>query len=234
VINARILGSILTLLAVGCIEPAVFAQHVALDPKPRRVFVTFSIDVARQQPLHFKRFPLEQLVGQSLDEIQDRNNPLDYRAKDGFTSVDVVEYSKRTQGLGLTVYPFGARSGATLAVRVTRETLPVIRFNIARSGVFERYELTDGVATDAGLGVMMMDRSSGWGLGAHSFVIGGIGRVRGALGDGRRTFAEGGGGISIGPFGVDAGVKFAYNRFDNPRPHTFFTVPISIKGTLTF
>jgi hypothetical protein len=223
--------TVIALCACAC--PA-FAQRVPLEKPPRRQWFTLFVDLQQQQPLHFKEYPLEQLVGQDLSELNEPGNPYNYRARDGFTSVDVVEYRKRTTGIGLTVYPFGARNGPALAIRVAREQLPILRFNIARSGVFERYQLTDGLATDFGLGVIVNDRPRGWSLGAHSFVIGGLGRLKGERGDGTRYFAEGGGGINFGPVGLDIGVKFAYNRLEDPRPHNFFTVPISIRGTVTF
>lgn len=225
-------GLALPLLLFASATPAL-AQRIRLDEPPRRQFVTISIDVQQHQPLHFKQYPLEQLVGQPLSEVQDPLDPINYRASDG-TSVDVLEYRKRTKAIGITVYPFGAGNGAALALRATRETLPVIRFDIARGGVFERYQLADGVATDFGIGVIVNDRPRGWGLGAHSFVIGGYGLVSGERGDGKRYFAEAGGGVSVGPVGVDVGVKVAYNRLEDPRPHTFYTVPISVKGTVSF
>ena len=45
----------------------------------------------------------------------------------------------------------------------------------------------------------MSDRSPGWGLGAHAFVIGGIGRSQTDQLDGSRYFGEGGGGVTLGP-----------------------------------
>ena len=88
---------------------------------------------------------------------------------------------------------------------------------------------------DLGVGVIVADRSPGWGLGSHAFLAGGIGKVSTEqLGDGGRYFAEGGGGLSVGPFGVELGVKFAWNMLDQPVPHKFLTIPISLRGTLTF
>lgn len=212
----------------------VYAQRVKLDPPPRRQFVTVWIEMQEIQPLHFKQRPLEQLVGASLNEVQDPFDPVDYRTEDGATQVDVLEFKKRTRGAGITVYPFGAGRGATLALRVSRENLPILRFDISGPGRFERYTLTDGRTTDVGIGVFVNDRPRGWGLGAHSSIIAGYGKLKGERGPGTRYFAEGGGGVSIGPFGVDLAVKFAYNKLDDPRPHAFYTVPICVRGTLTF
>ena len=81
---------------------------------------------------------------------------------------------------------------------------------------------------------MVADRSPGWGLGSHAFVVGGIGRITSDLGDGSRCFAEGGGGLDVGPFGVELGVKFAWNSLSEPVEHHFLTIPITLRGTLTF
>jgi hypothetical protein len=80
----------------------------------------------------------------------------------------------------------------------------------------------------------MSDRSPGWGLGSHAFVLGGIGRAHTDQTDGRRYFAEGGGGLSVGPVGVDFSVEIATNRWAVPVPHRFLTIPVSVRGTLTF
>ena len=74
----------------------------------------------------------------------------------------------------------------------------------------------------------------GWGLGSHAFVLAGLGKITGDLGDGSRYFAEGGGGLNVGPFGVELGVKFAMNKLSEPVSHQFLTIPITLRGTLTF
>ncbi len=68
----------------------------------------------------------------------------------------------------------------------------------------------------------------------HAFVAGGAGRIRSDLGDGSRYFAEGGGGLNSGPFGVQLAVKFAWNRLDDPIEHRFFTVPVTIRAMVSF
>jgi hypothetical protein len=78
------------------------------------------------------------------------------------------------------------------------------------------------------------DRAPGWGLGSHAFVIGGVGRITSDMGGGSRYFAEGGGGLSSGPIGVELSVKFAWNRFNDPVEHRFLTIPVALRGTLTF
>jgi hypothetical protein len=65
-------------------------------------------------------------------------------------------------------------------------------------------------------------------------VTGGAGRIRSDLSDGRRYFAEAGGGVNSGPLGVELSVKFAWNRLTAPVEHRFFTVPVTLRGTLSF
>jgi hypothetical protein len=48
------------------------------------------------------------------------------------------------------------------------------------------------------------------------------------------VFAEGGGGLSSGPLGVEIAVKFAFNRMEKPVAHRFFTVPVVLRATLSF
>ena len=183
-------------------------------------------------PLHFKESPLQQLANGQLGEIHDGTG--DYRTNDGLTTVDVLDLRRNTRGAGIALYPFGSSSGATLMVRGSYETLPVIRFEIKSPNGVEPYMLRDGRAYDVGIGIIDDDRPAGWSLGAHSFVIGGIGRLHGERGDGIRLFGEGGGGISFGAIGVQFGVKIAYNRLTNPRPHSFYTVPMSLRATVSF
>jgi hypothetical protein len=80
----------------------------------------------------------------------------------------------------------------------------------------------------------MSDRSPGWGLGSHAFVIGGIGQVSTDQLDGKRWFVEGGGGVTSGPFGVDISFTYTVNQFDAPVSHSVRMIPIAVRGTLTF
>ena len=82
-------------------------------------------------------------------------------------------------------------------------------------------------------GIYVAGRSPGWGIGSHAFVAGGVGRIRSDLGGGSRYFAEGGGGVTSGPIGVELSVKFAWNRLSEPVEHKFMTVPVSLRATLT-
>lgn len=210
----------------------LYAQNRSGAASPRRQFLTISIDRMRTMPLHFKEWPLEQLTGTELTNA--RLPDAEYRSEDGRTIVDVRRFRRATRGAGLMVYPFGATRGATLALRVSYEELPIIHVVIDRAGEIERYDLADGRAYDFGFGVYLGDRPRGWSLGAHSFLIAGIGKLSGERGDGRRYFVESGGGVSVGPLGLQVSVKLAHNRLKDPRPHTFFTVPIALRGTVSF
>jgi hypothetical protein len=201
-------------------------------PKARRHFISVSFEKQFVQPYSFAKHPLEELLGQPVDEVFLES--FQYRTRDQRTLVNVVEYGKRATALGATVYPFGASVGATLAVRGSIETIPTIRVAFAGPAPAPTYELTNGRATDLGIGIDMSDRAPGWGLGAHAFIMGGIGRIQTDQMKGTRYFGEGGGGVTSGPFGVDVSVKFTVNRFTTPVAHRVYMVPVSVRGTLTF
>jgi hypothetical protein len=150
------------------------------------------------------------------------------------STVIVLEYGKRATAIGATVYPFGSSVGATLAVRGSIETVPDIRLAFTGPAPSPIYELTNGRATDIGIGLDMSDRAPGWGLGAHAFILGGVGRIQTDQLNGSRYFGEGGGGVTSGPFGVDLTVKFTVNRFTTPVPHRIYMVPVTVRATLTF
>ena len=198
----------------------------------RRHFITVSYDWHYTQPLHFAKFPLEDLLGVDVSSTQAQ--AYEYRTSDETTLIDVLEFSRRQQGLTVTVYPLGMNVGPTLALRGSIEPLPHIRLAFIGPAPFGSYVLTDSRSFDASVGVYVADRSAGWGLGSHAFVLGGLGKISGNPGGGGRYFAEGGGGLSSGPFGVDLSVKFAWNRLHEPMEHRFFTVPVTVRGTLTF
>jgi hypothetical protein len=201
--------------------------------KPRRQFVSVSFDAFRTQPLHFAKWPVEELVGREVSEAQPLE-PFDYRSRDGLTTVDVLEFKKAGQGYGVTVYPLGMASGPALGLRLSREDLPVIRMAIAGPAKVPSYTLMDAYAVDFAAQLVIADRSPGWGLGSHAFVGGGLGKVRSSLSDGKRYFAEGGGGLTIGPLGFEVAVKFAYNSLDEPLQHHFMTVPVALRTSVTF
>ena len=97
--------------------------------------------------------------------------------------------------------------------------MPDIRFVFDGPGTLDSYVLTNALAYDVGVGLYVADRSPGWGLGSYAFALGGIGRITSDLGDGRRYFAEGGGGLQTGPIGFEISAKFGWNRLDDPVEH---------------
>jgi hypothetical protein len=218
-------------LLVTLVVPAA-AQTYTPTGTARRHFVSVSYDWLYTQPLHFADHPLEDLVGREVAAAQ--REVYDYRTRDGAVLIDVLEFSRRSQGAGVTVYPFGSSVGATLAIRGSFEGLPDIRIAFQGEGAPADYALTGARAYDVGAGVHVADRSAGWGLGSQAFVIAGVGRIRSDLGDGSRYFAEGGGGLTSGPLGVELAVKFAWNSLDQPVEHQFLTVPITLRATVTF
>lgn len=208
------------------------AQTYPVDDRPRRQFITISTDWLYTQPLHFAEHPLADLVGAEVAGAQ--AEAYDYHTRDGATRIDVEEFGRRQRGAAVSLYPFGLSRGPALTLRGSVEGLPRIRIAFDGPSPIGRYELTGARAYDAAVGVTMADRSAGWGLGSHAFVVGGIGRIRSDLGAGRRYFAEGGGGLGAGPFGVELALKFAWNSLEEPVAHRFLTVPFTLRGTLTF
>jgi hypothetical protein len=225
-------------LSAVCLVAALAASEAAAQPQTyrprqaRRHFISITFDKQFVQPYSFATHPLSELLGQPVDEVH--LEPFQYRTRDGKTTVNVIEYGKRATAIGATVYPFGSSTGATLAVRGSIETVPDIRLAFNGPAASPTYELTNGRATDIGIGIDMSDRSPGWGLGAHAFILGGLGRIQTDQLDGNRYFGEGGGGVTTGPFGVDISVKFTVNRFTTPVPHRIYMIPVTVRGTLTF
>lgn len=215
---------------LAAVPPASAQPYAAA--RARRHFVTVSYDWLYTQPLGFANHPLGDLLGTDVASVQ--REAYEYRTRDGATRVDVVEFGRRGHGAGITLYPFGMSTGAALAVRGSYEQLPVIHLAFDGPAPADTYALTNGRALDAAAGVYVADRSPGWGLGSHAFVAAGLGRITSDIGDGRRYFAEGGGGLSAGPIGVELSVKFAWNRLSEPVDHRFMTVPVTLRGTVTF
>ena len=221
--------SSLALFAVLC-APAAAQDYAA--PKPRRQFVTISVDWLNTEPLHFASQPLEALVGREVASAQFET--YDYRTRDEQILITVREFRKRNRAMSVAIYPLGLGSGTTIGVRGSIEQLPTIRIDFEGPGAPADYALTGARAYDVGAGLYVADRSTGWGLGSQAFVVGGVGRIRADGREGSRIFAEGGGGLSVGPFGVQLAVKFAWNRLTEPVAHRFLTVPITLRGTLSF
>jgi hypothetical protein len=218
------------ILAVLVCSPVSSQTYQA--PQPRRQFVTISLDWLYTQPLHFAEHPLEDLLGTEVASAQQQD--YDYETRDGQTRITVQEFKRRSQGAGVTVYPLGMRTGTTLGIRGSVEGLPDIRMTFDGAAPFSSYTLTGARAYDVGAGVYVSDRSAGWGLGSRAFVVGGIGRISSDQGDGRRYFAEGGGGLTSGPLGVELTVKFAWNKLHDPVDHQFLTVPVTIRACVSF
>jgi len=207
------------------------AKDVQLE-KPRRQFVTVSLDWLNTEPLHFASHPLEDLVGREVAAAQ--RETYDYRTRDEQIRIDVVEFRKRNRAASVALYPFGLSSGTTLGIRGSVEQVPTIRITFDGPDAPANYELTGGRAYDVGAGLYVADRSPGWGLGSQAFILGGVGRLETDQGEGTRMFAEGGGGLSVGPFGVHLAVKFAWNRLTEPVAHRFLTIPVTLRGTVSF
>jgi hypothetical protein len=216
---------------IACLTSNAAAQTYAAD-QARRHFITVSYDALHTQPLHFAEHPLQDLVGTEVASTQ--SGEYEYQTRDERTLIDVVEFSRRQKGFSVSLYPIGMSSGPALTVRGSVSALPRIRIAFDGPSPIARYALTDGRAFDAAVGITVADRSPGWGLGSHAFVLAGIGRLTSEIGDGRRYFAEAGGGLGVGPIGVELGVKFALNKLTDPVSHQFLTIPLTLRGTLTF
>lgn len=224
-------ASVLWLVAALGTPKAAEAQPYRAA-KARKHFISVSFEKQYVQPYGFRQHPLTELLGQPVDEVHLEN--FQYRTRDQLTQVNVHEYGDRATAIGATVYPLGSSVGATLAIRGSIETLPPIRVSFTGPAFAPTYELTNGRATDLGVGIDVSDRAPGFGVGAHAFVLGGIGRAHTDQIDGRRYFVEGGGGVTSGPFGVDLAFKYAVNRFKTPVTHSVHMIPISVRGSLTF
>ena len=210
--------------------PASQTYHAA---KARKRFISIHAEKQYVQPSAFEDHPLSELLGQEVNDVH--LQPFHYRTKDNLTTVTVLEYDKPGFGIGATVYPFGSSEGATLAIRGGIETAPTIHLRLdGPAAPAPTYDLTGGHAYDVGVGLEMSDRSPGWGVGGHAFIIGGIGRAQWDQRSGKRYFGEGGGGIMFGPFGVDIAVKYIVTELSDPVPHGLRTIPICVRGTLTF
>jgi len=228
-----LIQTIAALSIAGAIAAPAAAQSTVYRPnKARRHFISLTYDWQFVQPYSFAKHPLEELLGQPVSEVHLQD--YQYVTADGLTKITVLEYGKRAHGIGATVYPFGSSDGATLAIRGSLESMPDIRVRFSGPALLPGYQLTGGRAMDIGAGLEMSDRSPGWGIGGHAFVIGGIGRAHTDQMDGSRYFGEGGGGIMFGPIGVDLSFKYVVNRFDAPVSHSVHMLPICVRGSLTF
>jgi hypothetical protein len=222
-----VVGTIALFLVTGTAAAQTYNSQ-----QPRRQFITVSIDWLNTEPLHFASHPLEDLVGREVAAAQ--REIYDYRTRNEQILIDVLEYGKRNTAMSVAVYPLGLSTGATLGIRGSIEQMPVIRIAFDGPGAPTPYAFTGGRAYDIGAGVYVADRSAGWGLGSMAFVVAGVGRIDADDNKGSRTFAEGGGGLTVGPVGVQLAVKFAWNRIERPVEHRFLTVPVTLRGTVSF
>lgn len=223
--------AVLVLALLSCIPAAAAAQNYSAN-QPRRQFITVSLDWMQTEPLHFASHPLEELLGREVASAQ--RETYDYRTRDEQIQIEVLEFRKRNRGVSVAVYPLGLSSGLTLGLRGSIEDMPTIRLRFSGEGAPPEYGLLEARAYDVGAGLYVADRSPGWGLGSQAFVVGGVGRIRGGNRDGSRLFAEGGGGLTVGPLGVQLAVKFAWNTLNDPVDHKFLTIPVTLRGTLSF
>lgn len=221
---------IAALVTLAVAAPAAAQTYSA--PKPRRQFLTLSYDWMQTEPLHFADHPLADLVGRPVASAQ--NEQYEYRTRDEQIQIDVLQFRKRNRGLSATLYPFGLSDGLALGLRGSIEEMPIIRVAFTGAGAPATYALTGARAFDAGVALSVADRSSGWGLGSQAFIVAGAGKIKTDGGEGSRMFAEGGGGLMVGPLGVQLAVKFAWNKLDEPVPHRFLTVPVTLRGTFSF
>lgn len=216
-------------IAASLAAPATPTYHAA---RARRHFISVDYGWQYIQPTAFADHPLAELLGQEVDEVHLQT--YQYQTHDQRTLINVLQYDHEASEVGATVYPFGSSSGATLALRASVERIPVIRVAFSGPAPLQTYELTGGRAVDGAIGIDVSDRSPGWGVGSHAFALVGIGKAHTDQMDGKRYFAEGGGGMTSGPLGVDISFKYVVNQFQTPVKHSVNMIPISVRATLSF
>jgi hypothetical protein len=228
-----LIQTLAALWVAGSLAAQPGATHPYQAQKARKRFISITFDKQYVQPSAFEDHPLQELLGgRRVDDVH--LQPYQYQTRDQLTTVTVLEYNKPGYAVGATIYPLGSSEGATLAIRGSIESMPTIHLLFDGPAPAPTYDLTGGRALDVGVGLDMSDRSPGWGVGSHAFVLGGVGRAQTDQRDGTRYFGEGGGGIMFGPFGVDVSVKYIVTNFDLPVAHGLRTIPICVRGTLTF
>lgn len=200
--------------------------------KARRHFVTLYAERQFVQGTGFEKHPLEELLGREVNEVHLQS--FQYRTKDNQTLITVDDFGRRATAVGATVYPFGSSEGPTLAIKGSLESIPNVRVSFSGPAPSPTYVLTGGRALDVGAGIDMSDRSPGWGLGTHAFVIGGVGRAMTDQMNGKRYFIEGGGGVMFGALGFDIAFKYVVNSFTVPVDHSVRGIPVSLRLTLGF
>jgi hypothetical protein len=209
-------------------------HHLVAQPAGtvRRQFVSVTIDRLNAFLIGFEKHPLQQIAG---DDLEFDFTKKFYRNTDESISIRDVRIDPWNRAVGIMIYPFGVSNGTTLVLQGKSETLPMIHFVVNHPDHQESYTLGGGRARDLGIGAISCQRRAGWsGVGACAFIIGGTGWIDEPRGDGRRYFAEGGARISVGPAGAEMFFRLAYHRLENPEPHNFVTVPLGVRGVLTF
>ena len=98
----------LVALALCLAAPQLSAQTYEA-PKPRRHFITVSLDSIYTEPLHFADHPLSDLLGKDVASTQGQD--YEYRTRDEATLINVVEFSRRHRAIGVTLYPLGMNTG---------------------------------------------------------------------------------------------------------------------------
>jgi len=225
--------TLLCFVLLAATATAARAQSTVYQPhRARKHFVTISYDWHHTNALDFENHPLADLLGRPVSEAH--LQPYDYSTRDGETLVHVLEFSHPGQGASVTVYPFGLSSGAALTVRGSILQLPTIRLSFEGPAPSPSYTLTSGRAYDLGAGVTTGDLSAGWGLGSYAFAIGGIGHAASDEASGRRYFAEAGGAITSGPFGVEIAVKYSQTNLPIPVEHRVVAIPVTVRAMVTF
>jgi len=219
-----------------CVVAALASPAAQARPyqaqKARRHFVTIYAERQFVQGTAFSKHPLEELLGQEVNEVHLQS--YQYRTKDNQTLVTVDEFGRRATAVGAVVYPFGSSEGPTLAIKGSLESIPNVRVSFTGPAPSPTYALTGGRGLDVGVGIDMSDRSPGWGLGSHAYVIGGLGRAITDQMNGKRYFIEGGGGVIFGALGFDVSFKYVSNSFTAPVHHSIRTIPIGVRLTLGF
>ena len=110
--------------------------------------MTIGLDWLYTQPLHFADHPLGDLTGKEVATAQFQQ--YEYETRDGATKIDVIEFSRRQQGVSLSLYPLGMSTGPALTLRGSIEQMPQIQIAFDGPAPVSRYEFSDGRAFNAG------------------------------------------------------------------------------------
>src|SRR5215471_13238076 len=98
----------LAALGVACAiaVPAAAQSQVYQPKKARRHFISITFDTQFVQPHSFGDHPLEELLGQRVNEVHLQD--YQYETQDQKTRATVEEFGQRAGGIGATIYPFGS------------------------------------------------------------------------------------------------------------------------------